>query len=360
LAHIEGEDAMKGKRGSFFVKLCSICFTAVCGLVMAGTAAAQNAADYSGKTIRIAVGTSSGGGFDTITRILVQYLPAHLPGQPIIIVQNMPGGSSLKAANYIYSAAPADGTYLGVFNHSLILQTVVDPRSAQFEIDKFRWVGRMAIDDLVGIVWHAAGVKTIEDAKKREVIIGANSGNSTSAMVPRALNNLLGTKFKIVTGYPGLAERYLAMERGEIHGISGASWSYINNTRPEWIRESRVVLLHQNSLERSAELGSIPTLVEFARNDEDRKILHLLGLTETIGKSIALGPRVQEVHVRALRAAFDLAVREPGYAQEASRRGLIPETMPGEKLQALFENVPSSMTESFVERFVKVTSESKE
>lgn len=329
-------------------------FAAGGGLNLA-SAAAQIAGGYDGKTIRIVVGTTSGGGFDTSARVLGQYLPDHLAGSPTIVVQNMPGGSSLKAANYIFSAAPMDGTYLGVFNHSLILQKMVDPRSAQFDIEKFHWVGRMAIDDLIGVVWHSSGIKSIEDAKKKEVVIGANSGNSSSAMVPRALNALLGTKFKIVTGYPGLAERYLAMERGEIDGIAGASWTYINETRPDWVRENKLVVLHQNSLERGPALADVPTLVEFAKNPEDAKILHLLGLTETVGKSMAFGPGVSSGQVATIRKAFADTVADTRYQQDATKRGLTPAALPGEKLQALFVDTTSSMSAEFIERFKAVT-----
>jgi tripartite-type tricarboxylate transporter receptor subunit TctC len=322
------------------------------------SAAADDTAQfYAGKTVRIVVGTSSGGGFDTVSRVLAQYLPAHLPGQPTVVVQNMPGGSSLKAANYIYNVAPPDGTYLGVFNHSLILQSVVDHRSTQFDIEKFNWVGRMAVDDLIGVVWYSSGVKSMEDATKKEVVIGANSGNSSSSMVPRALNRLVGTKFKVVTGYPGLAERYLAMERGEIDGISGASWTYMTETRPDWIAEKKLVPLHQNSTVRSPELPDLPTLVEFARNAEDRKILHLLGLTETIGKSIAFGPAVPAPQVTAMRRAFSATVADKRFSEDAKKRGLIPATMPGEELQALFVDVSASMTDAFVERFKMVIAE---
>jgi tripartite-type tricarboxylate transporter receptor subunit TctC len=334
------------------------CITVIAGCVFGSIIGQAAAADlYAGKTVRIVVGTTAGGGFDTATRVLAEYLPDHIAGHPTIIVQNMPGGSSLKAANYIYNAAPMDGTYLGVFNHSLILQKVADPRSAKFEMQKFQWIGRMAVDDLVGIVWHTSGVKSIEDAKKKVVTIGANSPNSSSAMVPRALNALIGTKFKIVTGYPGLAERYLAMERGEIDGIAGASWSYINETRPDWVAENKVVVLHQNSLERGPDLPNVPALVEFAKNDEDRKVLHLLGLTETVGKSMAFGPGVPAAQVATLRKAFAAAVADPRYAQDAKRRGLIPSTLPGEKLQTLFADVTSTMTGEFAERFKAVTTE---
>ena len=329
-------------------------FVALLGL-HGTTASAQSTDSYAGKTLRVVVGTSSGGGFDAAARVLAQHLPEHLAGNPTIVVQNMPGGSSLKAANYIYSAAPMDGTYLGVFNHSLVLQKIVDPHTTQFDIEKFHWVGRMAIDDLMGVVWHSAGVKTIEDAKTKEVVIGANSGNSSSAMVPRALNALLGTRFKIVTGYPGLAERYLAMERGEIDGIAGASWTYINETRPDWVRDNKIVVLHQNSLERGASVPHVPTLVEFAKNPADAKILHLLGLTETVGKSMAFGPGVAAGQVAVMRQAFAATVADAKYSQDAVKRGLIPAALSGEKLQALFIDVTSSMTSEFVNRFKSVT-----
>lgn len=328
------------------------------GIAAASAAVAQDGGPfYSGKTVKIIVGSSAGGGFDTASRLVAQFLPSRIPGNPTVVVQNMPGGSSLKAANFIYSAAPTDGTHLGVFNHSLILQTVVKKKSTHFSVEKFQWVGRMATDDLIGIVWHTQGVKTIADARKKEIIIGAGSASSTSSMVPRALNRLAGTKFKIVSGYPGLSERYLALERGEIHGIAGASWSYLNETRPDWVSGKKFSIIHQNSVERAQELPGIPTLTELAANDEDRKVLHLLGLTETIGKSMAFGPRVAPEHVATLRKAFQGAVADPGYAAEAKKRGVIPNTMAGEKLQALFVEVTSTMTDAFVKRFTEIVSQ---
>lgn len=322
----------------------------------ASVAAAADGPYYAGKTLKIVVGSSAGGGFDSISRILAKRLERHIPGGPMIVVQNMPGGSSLKAANFIYGPAPSDGTHLGVFNHSLILQTVVKKKSTHFDIEKFQWVGRMATDDLVGIMWHTAGAKTIEDAKKKEMTIGAGSASSTSSMVPRALNRLVGTKFKIVSGYPGLAERYLAMEREEISGISGASLSYLKETRPDWVAGRKFSIIHQNSVERNPEIPNVPTLAELAKSDSDRKILHLLGLTETIGKSIAFGPKVPKAAVAILRKAFDETVADPGYGKDAKDRGLIPNTMTGLKLQALFDEVSSSITPEFAKRFEQVVS----
>jgi tripartite-type tricarboxylate transporter receptor subunit TctC len=306
---------------------------------------------YSGKTVRIIVGTSSGGGFDASGRLLARLLPDHIPGHPNVVVQNMPGGSSLRAANYVYNAAPEDGTNLGIFNHSLILQTIVDPRSTQFDMQAFQWVGRIAIDDLVGIVSSSIGVRSLEDAKRREVIIGANSGNSSSSMVPLALNHLLGAKFKIVAGYPGQAERYLALERGEIDGISGASWSYINETRKSWITERKIVVLHQNALERAPNLPDVPTLVELANSPDERKVLALLGLTETIGKSIAFGPKVPVALVEAMRGAFDETVADPAFAEDARSLGLIPAAMPGKRLAGIIAKSGAEITPAFAERF---------
>src|SRR4051812_42541530 len=238
---------MKPQIGGWQARVVWLLSVFAVGLLACGPSDDAGAAEpsYAGKTVRIVVGTTAGGGFDTAGRILAQLLPSYLPGHPTIVVENMPGGSSLRAANYIYNAAPGDGTYLGVFNHSLILQTIADPKATQFAIEKFNWVGRMVIDDLIGIVWHAKGVKTLADVKSTQVIIGSDSASSSSAMVPLALNHLLGTKFKVVPGYPGIAERYLAMERGEIDGIAGASWTYINETRPDWVKEQKIAVIHQ-------------------------------------------------------------------------------------------------------------------
>jgi tripartite-type tricarboxylate transporter receptor subunit TctC len=319
------------------------------------TAADSSAPLYAGKTIRIIVGDSSGGGFDASGRVLAQLLPKYLPGHPDVVVQNMPGGSSLLAANYLYNVAPADGTYLGIFNHSLILQTMADPASTRFSMSKFQWIGRVAIDDLVGIVWAKSGVRSLDDAKTRDVVIGANSGNSSSAMVPYALNRLLGTRFKVVTGYPGLTDRYLAMQRGEIDGISGASWRAINKVRPDWIAQRQIIVLHQNFLQREPSLPEVPTLVELAATKEDREILGLLCLDETVGKSMAFGPKTPQVYVDALRKAFDAAAADPQFKLDADRLGIIPAPMTGQALQTFFADETSVITPEFAARFAKIT-----
>ena len=318
---------------------------------------ADDASLYAGKTIRIIVGTSSGGGFDASARVLEQLMPAHLPGHPQIVVQNMPGGSSLKAANYVYNAVPGDGTWLGIFNHSLILQTVADPKSTQFEMSKFQWIGRVAIDDLIGVVWKSTGVLNLEDATKKQVVIGSNSGNSSSSMVPYALNHMLGTKFKVVTGYPGMMERYVAMERNEIDGIAGASWSYIHKARPTWVDDDRIVVLHQNSLERAPDLQDVPTLVELGKTEEDRNILSLLGLTETIGKSVAFGPSGPQTYVDAMRKAFAEVIADPQFFELTKRFGIIAAPQTGERIQQRFADAKAIMTPAFIERFKRVTSE---
>ena len=327
-------------------------------LLSASPLSAQDAsALYSGKTIRIIVGTSSGGGFDASGRVLEQLLPNHLPGHPQVVVQNMPGGSSLKAANYLYNAAPGDGTYLGIFNHSLILQTIADPKSTQFEMSKFQWIGRVAIDDLIGVVWRSAGVINLDDATRKQVVIGSSSANSSSSMVPYALNHLFGTKFKVVTGYPGMMERYVAMERNEIDGIAGASWSFIHKSRPDWVSQNRIVVLHQNSLERAPDLADVPTLVELGKTDEDRKILSLLGLTETVGKSVTFGPNVAPEFVKAMRDGFQATTADPQFRQLAERLGIMAAPMTGEKIQARFDDAKAVMTRAFIERFRQVTAE---
>ena len=330
---------------------------ALCAAGLQSSAVAQEPPLYAGKTVKVIVGTSSGGGFDASGRVLEQLLPHHLPGHPQVVVQNMPGGSSLKAANYLYNATPGDGTYLGIFNHSLILQTIADPKSTQFEMSKFQWIGRIAIDDLTGVVWRSTGVRTLDDAKTKTVVIGSSSGNSSSSMVPHALNHLLGTKFKVVIGYPGMMERYVAMERREIDGISGASWSFIHKSRPEWISDNRISVLHQNSLERAADLADVPTLVELGRTDEDKKILSLLGLTETVGKSVTFGPNVPPQYVTAMRAAFEAVIADPQYKPLTDRLGIIAAPMTGEKLQARFDDARAMMTPAFAERFKNVTTE---
>lgn len=294
---------------------------------------------YNGKTIRVIVGYPPGGGFDAYARILSDYMGSYIPGNPGFIVQHMPGAATAKAASYIYDVAPQDATVLGILHQGLLANQVLDIQGSGFDVTKFNWIGRLGTRLSVGLVWHTAGIKTIEDAKKQDVILGATSPTGTSTMIPLALNHAVGTKFKLVQGYQGSADIYLAMERGEVSGLGIAGWLDLVGPRVDWVKGGKVSVLYQTALKRHPDLPDVPVLTDFAANDGDRKILALLASTEEIGRSFLTGPKVPPKLVDILRSAFASMMSDQVFLADAGKRQLDIDFMHGEALQALVRNV---------------------
>jgi tripartite-type tricarboxylate transporter receptor subunit TctC len=314
--------------------------TAVAAIALAFSSGAAVAADsaqdfYKGKLIRIIVGFPPGGGFDLYARTVAEFLPRHLPGELKVIVENMPGASTARAASFVYNVAPQDGTVMGIFHQGLLANQILDVQAGDFDVTKFNWVGRMGTQLNVGLVWHTTGVKTIEDAKKKETIFGATSPSATSSMVPRALNQMVGTKFKIVTGYQGSVDMYLAMERGETHGMATGVWFDLTRERADWVKDDKVSVLFQISTTRTADLPNVPALSQLAGNPEDNKILGLLASTEDMGRAFAAGPKVPADRVAFLRAGFTKMMADPDFLRESAKRNFEIAFMPGEELQEL-------------------------
>jgi tripartite-type tricarboxylate transporter receptor subunit TctC len=296
---------------------------------------------YKDKVIRVIVGFPTGGGFDLYARILADYLPKYLPGKPTVVVQNMPGAATALAAGYVYGVAPQDGTVLGLFHQGLLATQVLEVKASNFDMSKFNWIGRMATRLNVGMAWHTSGVKTIEDAKKKKMVMGATTASATSAMVPRAINHAAGTKFAIVLGYQGSADMLLAMERGETEGMSTAAWVDLARDRPEWFQTGKASILFQISTKRHPDLPNVPVLADLATNDDDRKILQLLASTEDMGRAFAAGPNVPADRVALLRTAFDKMMKDPEFVKRADELKLEIDFMHGDELQGLVANVGS-------------------
>jgi tripartite-type tricarboxylate transporter receptor subunit TctC len=305
-------------------------------LASSAAGAAETAQDfYKGKVLRIIVGFPPGGGFDLYARTVAEFLPRHMPGDPRIIVENMPGASTARAAAFVYNVAPQDGTVMGIFHQGLLANQVLDVQAGDFDVTKFAWIGRMGTQLNVGLVWHTTGIKTIEDVKKKEVIFGATAPSATSSMVPRALNQMTGTKFKIVTGYQGSVDMYLAMERGETHGMATGVWFDLTRERADWVKDHKVSVLFQISTTRTADLPDVPALSQLAGSPEDNQILGLLASTEDMGRAFAAGPKVPPDRVAFLRAAFAKMMADPDFLRESAKRNFEIAFMPGEQLQDL-------------------------
>jgi tripartite-type tricarboxylate transporter receptor subunit TctC len=320
--------------------LGAVCIVALTALTMPVAAAQEPAADfYKNRTMKILVGFPPGGSFDLYARILAEHLPRFIPGEPRIIVESMPGASTARAAAYLYNIAPQDGTVIGLFHHALLANQVLDAKAGEFDVTKFNWIGRMATRLNIGITWHTSGIRSIDDAKTREVAMAATAATATSAMVPRALNQTAGTKFKVVLGYQGSADMTLAMERGEAHGMATSAWYDMARDHADWLAAKKIFIIFQISTKRNADLPDVPIPADYAGNEDDRKILDLLGRTEDMGRSFPVGPKVPPERVALLRSAFARMMADPQYLKEADRLNFETAFMHGDELQKFVSDV---------------------
>jgi tripartite-type tricarboxylate transporter receptor subunit TctC len=287
---------------------------AVAGALPA-TAWSDPAADfYRGKTITILIGVGAGGEYDLQARLVAKYLGRYIPGNPTLVAQNMTGASGLKMINYLATVAPHDGTYMGMVQNGLPALQAVGLDGVQFDAAQFNWLGAMAPVVETIAVWHAAGVTTVEGARQKEIVTGATARGSITYTFPAMMNELFGTKFKLVTGYTGGNEVNLAMERGEIEARDN-TWSSWKATRPDWLREHKIAIIAQSS-PRAPDLDA-PPVNDLAVNDEQRRIVDLVFSGCALGRPLAITPGVPADRVAVLRAAFDQAVKDPEFLADA-------------------------------------------
>ena len=302
---------------------------------------------YRGKKIDLIIGYSPGGTYDLYARLVARYLGNYIPGKPLIVPRNMPGAGSRAAANWVYNVAPRDGTVLATADQSLSLQQAAGEKRINFDTTKFIYIGNPNIENNTTAAWHTSGIRTLDDAKRREVTVGA-TGGSTSSQYPKAMNALLGTKFKIVLGYPGGNDVNLAMERGEVDVRGSNSWSSWKTTRPDWLTEKKINILVQIGLAKARDLPDVPLLMDMGTNDEDRRLLRILSASTHIGRPIFTAPNVPTERVEALRKAFDTMVHDPVFVQEAKRENFDIEPSSGEAMQKIVTEmmaVPKAQSE---------------
>jgi tripartite-type tricarboxylate transporter receptor subunit TctC len=289
---------------------------------------------YHGRSITLYVAFPPAGGYDIYARILAPYFTRHIPGNPAIVIKNMEGGSGVKAAGYITTVTPQDGTSLGLFLDTLTLGKVLGG-PGEFDPVKLVWIGRMVSTATVAMVWHTAPAQSVEEAKQREIIIAASIPSNSSSYIPIALNDLIGTKFKIVRGFPGSPPMALAMERGEVDAIGGISLESIQLSKPDWLTAKKAKVLYAHGARRIRELPDDPALPELAIDDKSRRILELLGGGPDIGRSIVAEPGIPPDRARALRKAFTATMEDPEFVTDMHRRHLGVEPLSGEEVQAI-------------------------
>lgn len=304
-----------------------------------GHAAAQTPAEfYKGKTLELNIGFSAGGGYDVYARLVARHLANHIAGKPSIVPRNRPGAGSRAAAEYMYNVAPKDGSALATVDQSIAVQQAMGDPTIKFDAAKFLFIGNPAAENNTIATWFTSPVKTIEDAKRIEAPMGS-TGSNTSSQYVLALNALVGTKFKIVSGYPGGNDINMAMERGEVAGRGSNSWGSWKATRPDWLKEKKLNILVQIGLERSPDLPDVPLLMDLVSKPEDKAAMKLLSAPTAVGRPIFTTPGVPMDRVAALRLAFDQMIKDPAFVEEAAKSKLEIDYVPGEKLQRIVEDI---------------------
>ena len=311
---------------------------AAIAILAAAPALAQSPDFFRGRKMEMVIGYSPGGNYDLYARLIARQLGEYIPGNPSIIARNMPGGGSRTAAAWLYSLAPKDGTALATFDQALpIAQALRDP-SLRFDVKEFNYIGNPARENNTVTAWHASGVKTIADAMTQEVTVGS-TGASTSSQYATAMNALIGTRFKLVTGYPGGNDINLAMERGEVAVRGSNSWASWKSTRADWVRDGKINILVQIGLKRAPDLPDAPLMIELARNEEDRAVFRLISAPTALGRPIATAPGVAPERVKTLRDAFDRMIGDPKFLQIAEKENFEIDYVTGAEMQQIVAEI---------------------
>lgn len=303
---------------------------------------------YAGKVFRIVVSYGAGGGYDLYAQLLARHLARHVPGNPTIIVDHMPGAGGQRAANWLYTVAPKDGTVIGTLPAELPHQQLLRDEGARFDTAKFNWIGTLAdLHQVLTLYGPVSPAKTLEDAKKAEVLLGGSGHGDYFHILPLAVNTLVGTRFRVVLGYRGANDIDLAMEKGEVHGRSG-SWAQYKVSRGSWISEKKLIVLAQAGRARHVDLPDVPLLTELVASGDDRKIMDFITSPVLLGRAFCLPPDVPAERVATLRAAFDALIADPVFLTDARERNIELSPIRGAELDGLIKEalaIPTPLVE---------------
>jgi tripartite-type tricarboxylate transporter receptor subunit TctC len=301
---------------------------------------AQSPAEfYKGKTVEIYIGYSVGGAYDAHARLLARHMGKHIPGNPTVINKNMEGAGSLRLANWLYTVAPKDGLIFGIIGRGIPFDPLLGRGGAQFEATKFSWIGSANDEVSICAAWHTTPVEKFEDLTAKEMIVGGTAGSADTDQFPRVLNGVFGTKMRVISGYPGGAEINLAMERGEVQGRCGWSWSSVPATHPQWIKDKKIKILAQLSLAKHPDLLDVPLVMDLVKNEEQRQILRLIFARQVMGRPFLGPPGIPADRLATLRKAFMDTMKDPDFLAEAKKADLEVTPVPGEDIQKLVEEI---------------------
>ena len=289
-------------------------------VVAVSGARAQSPADfYKGKTIDLYIGYSVGGGYDLYARFLARHMGKHIPGNPTVLPKNMEGAGSLRLANWLYNVAPKDGTAFGAIGRGTSFDTLLGNKAAQFDATKYTWIGSANNEVSICVAWHTTGITKFDDLLTKELIVGGTSSSADTDQFPKIANGVLGTKMRVITGYPGGNEVGLAMERGEVQGRCGWSWSSVKSTHQKWYDDKKFNILVQLALDKHPELPNVPLIVDLAKTEEQRQILRLIFARQVMGRPFVAPPNVPRERADALRKAFMDTMTDKDFLADAEK-----------------------------------------
>jgi tripartite-type tricarboxylate transporter receptor subunit TctC len=292
---------------------------------------------YGGKQIRMVIAAGAGGGYDSYARFLTRHLSRHIAGNPTIVNQNMPGAAGMQATNWAFVAAPNDGTVILATYNSLLAEPLYGNPAVRYDPLKFESVGSISRQQNICATWHTSPVRTIEQAKSKEVIVTATGAAGDSAIMPKIVNAVLGTKFKVVLGY-STTESRLAVERGEADGICGLSWSTLKASNPDWVQNGRINVLVQTGAKPQADLPQVPVLLDLVSDPEDKKVIELLSFAQEMGRPFVMPPETPRDLVTVIRRAFDATLKDPLFLADADKALLEVDPVTGEEMARMLEH----------------------
>src|SRR5712691_3035398 len=315
---------------------------AAAALALAPTsfALAQTPAEfYKGRNLELTIGYSVGGAYDLYARVIARHLGKHIPGNPTIIPKNMEGAGSLRLANWIYNVGAKDGTVFGTIGRGTAFDPRLGSKGAQFQADKFTWIGSANNEVSVCAAWKGSGIGKLEDVLSRELIVGGTGQAADTDQFPRVLNGVLGTKFKIVSGYPGGNDVTLAMERGEVKGRCGWSWSSVLATHKRWIDDKSITILVQLSLAKHPDLPDVPLIMDFAKSEDQQQIFKLIFARQVMGRPYLAPPGIPKDRAEALRKAFDDTMKDKEFLADAEKSQLEITPVGGAEVEQLVKDI---------------------
>jgi tripartite-type tricarboxylate transporter receptor subunit TctC len=332
----------------------AVAIAAVLGALWVEAAVAQQP-DFSRQTITIYIGNTAGGTYDLMGRLVARHFGRFLPGNPTVVPENMPGAGTLRAANYIYNVAPKNGTALGIVTETIAVEQALRNPAVQFDARKLTWVGRVAASNAVHIIWHTSKVQSIEDAKRFSATVAGTGAGNVAETVPTLLNAVIGTKFKIIKGYPAANEAMLAMERGEVEGAA-VNWTTVKTAKAQWLRDRLIKVILQDQVEREPELPDVPALGELGDTPEAKQLLGLYASTGAIGRSFFGPAGLSPATTKALRDGFVAMTRDADFIADADKINAELNIGSGEDVQRAVErtlNVPERVLQRAREIFAR-------